>query len=151
MLKNNDFYSKNERFSGLIKYYARKLGDREAEADLWSFLWVLQNTSIVLPSDPYIAVCLRNRFRAMLRERRKNSFLPLYENYPDKQIDIDEIIDLKTIFGELNETEKELVASHFLGGYTYEEIAKKEHNTKQAQSYRGRKILSKMRKYFGCV
>jgi DNA-directed RNA polymerase specialized sigma subunit len=148
MSEKADFYKQNERFSGLIKHYARKIGDRESEQDLWAFLWVLQNTSFTILPDRYIAVCLRNKYYELLKKRYKNDFLPLVDDIKAPEIDNDLFIDLRGALDRLEESEKELILEHFYNGKTYSEIAKKDRTTRQSKSQQGRRILVKLRGFF---
>ena len=148
MSKNNDFFEQNARFNGLIKHYARKIGDKESEHDLWSFLWILQNTSFVVLPDRYIAVCLRNKYYDILRAKRKSAFLPLNENEPCEEFDLDKKMDLKTAFARLETEEQTLLYQHFFEGKTYAEMAEKDGTTRQAKSQKARRVLTKMRGFF---
>ncbi len=148
MSENTDFYKQNERFEGLIRHYARKIGDRESEQDLWSFLWILQNTSFVTLPDRYICVCLRNRYYELLKKRYKNSVLPLENDIKAPEIDNDLTIDLRSALDRLEESEKELIVEHFYNGKTYSEMAKKDCTTRQSKSKQGRRILKKLRGFF---
>lgn len=148
MSKNNDFYKQNERFAGLIRHYARKIGDRESEQDLWTFLWILQNTSFTILPDRYIAVCLRNKYYELLKKRYKNNFLPLESDIEAPKIDNDLFIDLGRALDRLNDSEKELILEHFYNGKTYSELAKKDRTTRQSKSEQGRRALTKLRGFF---
>lgn len=148
MLKNDDFYKENARFSGLIKHYANKVGDKDAEQDLWTFLWVLQKTSFVILPDRYIAVCLRNRFYDILRDRKKHNYFPLEIDLPDKTKDIDFRLDIENALGQLEADESKLIIEHFFGGKSYTELAEMDGTTRQAKSQKAHRILNKMRGFF---
>ncbi len=148
MSENNDFFKQNARFSGLIKHYARKIGDRESEFDLWTFLWILKNTSFVELPDRYIAVCLRNKYYEILKTRAKNQTFELGYDIPEPSKDYDSLIDLSNALEKLEDSEKELIIDHFYNGKSYSEIAKKDLTTRQAKSQQGRRILTKLRGFF---
>ena len=148
MSENNDFYKQNERFAGLIKHYARKIGDSESEFDLWTFLWVLQNTSFTILPDRYIAVCLKNKYYEILKNRAKNRTFEIDFDIVEPTKDYDSIIDLSNALEKLEDSEKELIFEHFYNGKTYSELAKKTGTTRQSKSEQGRRILTKLRGFF---
>ena len=148
MLKKDDFYEKNARFSGLIKHYAHKVGDKDVEHDLWTFLWVLQKTSFVILPDRYIAVCLRNRFYDIQRDRQKHKCLTLEIDVADSTPDPDVTLDIKNALSQLEADESELIIEHFFGGKSYTELAAKDGTTRQAKSQKAHRILDKMRGFF---
>lgn len=148
MQKNDNFFKQNERFKGLIKHYANKIGDSESENDLWGFLWILQNTTFLTLPDKYICVCLRNKYYDIMRERKKHTHLPLNDNACDNFNDLDKTIDLKNAFAKLEAEEKALIYKHFVVGESYTNLAKKDSTTRQAKSQKARRILNKMRGFF---
>ena len=148
MSKNSDFFQQNERFKGLIKHYARKLGDREAESDLWSFLWILQNTTFSPLPDNYIAVCLRNKYYDLLKDRKKFSWVPIENDVPSEAFDVDRHIDVKNALNQLEMEERELIFRRFFGGESYAEQAEKDNVSRQAKSQKARRILKKMQGFF---
>lgn len=148
MSEKNDFFKQNARFSGLIKHYARKIGDKEIEQDLWAFLWILQNTSFTILPDRYIAVCLRNKYYEILKNRAKNRTFEISFDVPEPTKDYDSFIDLNNALEKLEDNEKELIFEHFYNGKSYTEIAKKDCTTRQSKSQQGRRILAKLRGFF---
>lgn len=148
MNKNNDFFEQNSRFAPLIKHYARKIGDRQAEKDLWTFLWVLLDTALVVLPDKYIMACLRNKYYDVLRERKKHTYVLLEKDVVCPEKDYDSLIDLSNALGQLDKNEKELIHDHFFKGETYTEMAEKDGTTRQAKSQKARRILTKMRGFF---
>ena len=127
--ENNAFFVQNERFAGLIKFYARRLKGENALYDLWDFLFELLAGAKKPLSDRYIAVCLRNEW---IRMSKAESALPIpvEEIYSSSEevIKIDFMIDFKIDFSAalmvLTAKEKEVISLHFFYGFSIREIAK---------------------------
>ncbi len=145
MSKNDDFLLKNARFSRLIHHFANKLGDREAEFELWGFLWILYATCPIIPNDRYIAVCLRNHFIKLSKEKQKNSFFPLENNEPTTVFDYDVSIDLRNAVSRLKPKEQYTIQMRFAEDLTLEDMAKLRNTTRQNESGKVRRAVLKLR------
>ena len=149
MSQNNDFFKQNERFSRLIEYYAFKSGNPDTAMDLWTCLWILKATTLVPLNDRYISVCIRNRFIDLMRQEKKHAFSTLEKDLTAPDVDIDAKIDLENVLGKLKDQERDLIYEHFYEGKTYNEISKREGISRQATCEKARRILKKMKGFFG--
>ena len=145
----SDFYTENARFSRLIKFYANRLGDREAEADMWGFLYILKATK-VLPNERYICVCLRNYFRKKMAEKRKYYYCPLDESsFSAYQKSLDDTLFVKTVLEGLKPAEKKAIIEHYFEELTFREMGTIYGTSPQAQSFKVKKAVLKLRDILG--
>lgn len=133
--EKNTFFTENARFSRLIDYYARRLKDPCAKADLWGFLWILLATAKRGLNDRYIAVCLRNEWLRMSREQTRapiccDDFSRFGFSFAEKPIEM--LCDIANAFKELTEKESAVLRLHYVGGYSIDEVAKLNKITRQA-------------------
>lgn len=115
------FYAENARFSRLIEHYARKLKTNSAQCDLWGFLWILQATKQPPPSDRYIAVCLRNEYIRLSKEKSRTQ--NLCDGIAGESIDYDLRLDLAAALRCLTENERRAVLLTAIQGYTAADVA----------------------------
>lgn len=145
-----DFYSKNARFSGLIRHYARKGKDPEIEAELWAFLYELSLKNPTLENERYTAVCLRNRFFTLCNRRKKQETIPLAEaEICAPQIDHDLRIDLAEKIARLTPSERGAIKGHFYEGKSFEQIAKETEKTRQAVRQNCARGILRLRDFYG--
>ncbi len=79
------------------------------------------------------------------RDEKKEYFPYIQE----EQTEIECILDLKNAYNALFASEKELLNDILFFGFTQEEIARKLNISQQSVSKRYKKIISKLRKYYG--
>ena len=146
--KNCDFFAENERFSRLIKYYAKRIKCDSAELDLWEFLFFLLKSERGIINDNYIAVCLRNEYirlsKKVTSEREKICEINLdiatvYDGCFDGNIDIK-----KALF-RLTDKERETIILHYYQGYSLKEIARAHGVSRQAVNTTKNRALEKLR------
>ena len=138
------FFEEKSTFSGLIRYYARKLRDPHSEGELWSFLWLAMQAHPNKP-DRYYAVCLRNEYIRLSKEEKRETLLADYwQGYTETR---DEKIDLSRALRELSKGQANIIQLYFVGGLSVAEIADLNHISRQAVNQckaRGLSELSKM-------
>ena len=135
------FFEKKSTFSGLIRYYARKLHDPHAEGELWSFLWIAMQTHPNKP-DKYYAVCLRNEYIRLSKEEKRVGLLGDYwQGYTDPR---DEKIDLSIALDGLSKSQAEIVQLHFVNGFSVAEIADFQHISRQAVNRTKKRALAEL-------
>jgi len=121
-MKKAPFYAENARFSRLIEHYARKLKTNSARCDLWGFLWILLATKQPPPSDRYIAVCLRNEYIRLSKEKSRTVEL-LRDFAAGDSTDFDLRLDLAAALRCLTENERRAVLLTTMQGYTAADVA----------------------------
>lgn len=123
------FFEEKSTFSGLIRYYARKLRDPHAEGELWGFLWLAMQAQPDKP-DRYYAVCLRNEYIRLSKEEKREALLSDYwQGYTEMR---DEKIDLSIALAELSKGQASVIQLYFAGGFSVVEIADFKHVSRQA-------------------
>lgn len=123
------FFEEKSTFSGLIRYFARKLRDPHAEGELWSFLWLAMQAHPNKP-DRYYAVCLRNEYIRLSKEEKCEILLADYwQGYVEKS---DEKTDLKIALAELSKRQADVIRLYFVGGFSIAEIANLKNVSRQA-------------------
>ena len=148
--ENNAFFVENERFSGLIKCYARRLKGESALYDLWDFLFELLASAKRPLSDRYIAVCLRNEW---IRMSKAESALPVpvEEIYSSSEeavkidLRIDFKIDFSVALSTLTKKELEVISLHFYYGFSINEVARLNKISPQAVNKTKLRALEKLR------
>lgn len=140
------FFEEKSTFSGLIRYYARKLRDPHAEGEMWGFLWLAMQAQPNKP-DRYYAVCLRNKFIDMLRAENKNKCADI-DDYkcgsadPENELKI----DLSTALHELTKLQSEVIKLHYFCGFSVAEIANSQHISRQAVNRSKNRALDELSK-----
>ena len=145
--EKNTFFTENERFSRLIRFYARRLNEVSAADDLWGFLWILKATAKKPLTDNYIAVCLRNEF---IRMSKAKAALPLcvadFTSFGLATVDKPCItMDIEKAFESLSLKESEILRLHYVGGYSIDELSKIKKISRQAINKTKLNGLNKMR------
>lgn len=146
MKKNNekgDFFAENERFSRLIKFYARKIKTDSAELDLWEFLFFLLTSEREIPNDNYIAVCLRNEYIRISKNIPKYCALDFEIKAFDSERDTK--IDLEIALKNLTKKERETIIMFYYYGYSIEEIGKSQNVSRQSVNKTKNRALEKLR------
>lgn len=144
--QNNDFFTKNERFSHLLAFYGRLLKYQNAVGDLWAFLWELLNRYGTELSDEYIRTCVYHEYLRLSKNETKNRFIELLEcDVSTPQIDVDLRLDISTAFDTLTENEQEVLRLNLALGYNCEEIAKIKKCTRQGVHNTKHRAFKKMR------
>lgn len=141
--KKSAFFEENKRFSRLIKYYAKKLKSDTAEADLWSFLWLLLGRDKKPPNDKYIAVCLRNEYIKIYKNTPNYCSLDFEVAVFDS--DRDTKIDLEIALKKLTKKERETIKMFYYYGYSIEEIGKSQNVSRQSVNKTKNRALEKLR------
>ena len=143
--ENEVFLMIIERFSPLINYYARKLGTDSARLDLTEFLIELLSRRKGL-CDKYIAVCLRNEYIRLSREKCDFSLrtVELFD-LPAMDFDVDLHIDIERALSGLSKLQFDILMLHFNGGFTVTEIAKMKGISRQAVNNCKLRAFEKMR------
>lgn len=141
--KKSAFFEENERFSRLIKYYAKKLKSDTAEADLWSFLWLLLGREKKPPNDKYIAVCLRNEYIKLYKNTPNYCSLDFEIAVLDSERDIK--IDLKSALQKLTKKERETIILFFFYGFSIDEVGNYQGVSRQAVNKTKNRALEKLR------
>lgn len=141
--KKSAFFEENSRFSGLIRYYAKKLKTDTAEADLWGFLWLLFSREKQPPSDNYVAVCLRNEYIRISKNIPKYCALDFEIAASDRGLDIK--IDLKNALLRLTKKERETIILFYYYGFSVEEIGTLHGVSRQAVNQTKNRALEKLR------
>ena len=138
------FFSENAKFSRLIKYYAFKLREPEIVGELWGFLWILKKTLNKAVSDRYIAVCIRNEFIRIAKE--KNRLLCVEDIRKNELYSTpDFLLDLGRACKLLTAKENEVFKLRYLGGYSVDEIAKAKKISRQSADQTRRRAIAKIR------
>lgn len=141
-----NFYEENAQFSGLIRHYARKLGEVHSEGDLWGFLYLVKNKTKNAFPDRYYAVCLRNEYLRLSKE--KNNFSPFFdrgkaiENFVE-----DTKLSVKFALEKLLPKEAQIIRLHYIGGYSIDEIGKLKNVSRQSVNQAKNRALRKLAKY----
>lgn len=141
--KKSAFFEENKRFSGLIKYYAKRLKTDTAEADLWGFLWLLYCRENKPPNDKYIAVCLRNEYIRISKNIPKYCALDFEIKAFDSERDTK--IDLEIALKKLTKKERETIILFYYYGYSIEEIGKSQNVSRQSVNKTKNRALEKLR------
>ena len=139
------FFEEKSTFSGLIRYFARKLHDPHAEGELWSFLWIAMQTHPNKP-DKYYTVCLRNEYIRLSKEEKRVLLLGDYwQGYTDPR---DEKIDLSIAFSKLSKSQANVIRLYYAGGFSVTEIADLNHISRQAVNQCKTRGLNELSKVF---
>lgn len=144
--KKDGFFGKNEQFSGLIKFYANRLKEPTAEADLWGFLFELEVTHTA-PNDRYIAVCIRNEFIRLSKIEKKVP-LPLEEislTVGDRTTDREFRLDFQKAFEQLTKVERRAITQQIFLGYSDKTASKINGTSRQNESRNKKRALEKLR------
>lgn len=141
--KKSAFFEENERFSRLIKYYAKKLKTDTAEADLWGFLWILLKREKQPPNDRYVAVCLRNEYIRISKNIPKYCALDFEIAAFDSERDTK--IDLENGLQKLTKKERETIILFFFYGFSIDEVGKYQGVSRQAVNQTKNRALEKLR------
>lgn len=138
------FFEEKSSFSGLIRYYARKLHDPHAEGELWSFLWIAMHTHPNKP-DKYYAVCLRNEYIRLSKE--ESAIFSLSEDWRGCCYDCccNGIFDFVC---NLTNIQTEVLKLHYICGFSISEIAEKMNISRQAVNQCKTRGLIKLSKMF---
>lgn len=137
------FFEEKSTFSGLIRYYARKLRDPHSEGELWSFLWLTMQAH-PNKSARYYAVCLRNEYIRLSKEENREALLAEYwQGYTERP---DEKIDLSKALCGLSKGQFEVIKLHFVGGFSVAEIADFQHISRQAVNRSKTRALNELSK-----
>lgn len=135
------FFEEKSTFSGLIRYYARKLRDPHSEGELWSFLWLAMQAHPNKP-DRYYAVCLRNEYIRLSKEEKREALLENYwQGYTETR---DEKIDLSIALGELSKGQANVIQLYFAVGLSVAEIADLNCISRQAVNRTKKRALTKL-------
>ena len=146
--ENCDFFAENERFSRLIKYYAKRIKSDSAELDLWEFLFFLLKSERGNTNDNYIAVCLRNEYIKLSKKVTSER-----EKFCEINLDIAAVydgcfegnIDIKKALFRLTKNERETIILHFYKGYSLKEIARAHGVSRQSVNKTKNRALDKLR------
>ena len=143
--ENEGFLRSYQQFSQLINHYARKMGDSSARVDLTEFFYELY--AIRGDKSPnYIAVCIRNEFYRLQREKRNYALrtVALFD-LPARAPDIEQRLDLLGALNRLCDLQKDVLILHFFYGYSIDEIAQKRRISRQAVNSCKNRALKKLR------
>lgn len=144
--QKSDFFTENEQFSKLIKFYSCKADEKEVEVDLWAYLWFLRQRKPPPPSDNYIAVCLRNEYIKLSKfygslKNFERDYAPVIDNLRNLEI----LIDLKNALNSLSEKEKNCFVLNVYFGFSVYEIAEFFRISPQAVSKNRLRAIKKLR------
>lgn len=94
------FFEENRQFSGLIRYYANKLNDPHAEGELWGFLWIVKHLTKEEKTHNYYAVCLRNEYIRLSKEKAKYCDFdliqaPAFDDFSALELDLKKVLTHK--------------------------------------------------------
>lgn len=135
------FFEEKSTFSGLIRYFARKLRDPHAEGELWSFLWLAMQAHPNKP-DRYYAVCLRNEYIRLSKGEKCEILLADYwQGYYEE---CDEKTDLKIALTELSKRQADVIQLYFENGFSVAEIADFQHISRQAVNQTKKRALAEL-------
>ena len=135
------FFEEKSTFSGLIRYFARKLRDPHAEGELWSFLWLAMQAHPNKP-DHYYAVCLRNEYIRLSKGEKCEILLADYwQGYYEECY---EKIDLKIALAELSKRQADVIQLYFENGFSVVEIADFQHISRQAVNQTKKRALAEL-------
>ena len=143
--EKNDFFAENKRFFGLIKYYSYKLQSNTAEADLWGFLWLLLKNAKKPLNEKYIAVCLRNEYIRL--SKNKFRYQNLNFEIVSPAIDVDLKNDIKKALFLLSKKEREVIIYYYFFGFSVAEIGLIYKNSRQAVNKIKNNALEKIRNF----
>ena len=144
--KNTAFFEENKQFSGLIRHYAKKLHDSDAETDLWGFLCMVKILTDNAKPDNYYAVCLRNEY---IRLSKVDNFLRGNISFEDwekwEEFDFDKKIDLADSVRCLSDAELSAIRLQYDLGYNTLECSARLGISRQAFTKNRKRAFEKMR------
>lgn len=145
--EKRDFFEENAQFKGLIKYYARKLFDPDAESDLWSFLCITKIVTGDKYPDKYYAVCLRNEYIRLSKvDNLLKGNLPFEDWEKAIEFDFDRKIDIEKSMQGLTRSELSAIRFQFGLGYNVSECSEVLKISRQGFSKNRNRAFEKMKK-----